>query len=70
MTLLLINKYRRDISTCAYDPDISTCAYKHGVLTCWVLGYLNQSRQIHKVKHPKNERKRPGQAENENGNVI
>ena len=30
MTSLLIDKYRRDISTCASDPDISTCAYRRG----------------------------------------
>ena len=30
MTLLLIDKYCRHISTCAYDPDISTFASRRG----------------------------------------
>ena len=28
LTSLLIDEYRRDTSTCAYDPDISTFAYR------------------------------------------
>ena len=46
-----IDKYRRDISTYAYDPDISTCApIKAGVLICGVIGYgilLHKSPNYH-----------------------
>ena len=38
--MLLIDEYRQDTSTCAYDPDISTYAYWLGVLMCWVIGYI------------------------------
>ena len=41
MTLLLIDKYRWDISTCAYEPDINTCASKRGLLIGWVLEYAD-----------------------------
>ena len=59
MTLLLIDKYRWDISTCAYDLYISTCAYRRGGLMCGVKRYFSSHISIvspvsgcHSVSNP------------------
>ena len=42
MTSLLIDEYRRDTSTCAYDPDTSICACMRGMIICGVIGYTEE----------------------------
>ena len=50
MTSLLIDKFRRAISTGAYSPDISICAYRRGGIICGAIGY-NEQQNRHDMRH-------------------